>query len=62
MCNTKQSKELSDDELWSKAGTNQPITRDEMGIGSATRNDALQVLKEGFDISSLLNLKEHEDE
>ena len=41
---------LSADELWAKAGSDQPITRDDLGISTPQPPDGLQALNEGFNI------------
>lgn len=43
-------KQLNDDQLWDKAGTNKPITKNDMGINTSTSMNGLQTLNEGFNL------------
>ena len=61
MCEDKKQT-LSNDDLWDKAGSGQPITRDDLGISSDTRNNGTQVLKEGFDLSGFFLREEKKEE
>lgn len=49
MCDKNRSNVLNDEELWNKAGSGQPITRDDMGLNQNNRENGLQSLNEGFD-------------
>ena len=42
-------RQLSNDDLWNKAKTNDPITRQDIGIQASSSKDGLQILTEGFD-------------
>ena len=43
-------KQLNDDQLWDRAGTNKPITKNDMGIDTSISIDGLQTLNEGFNL------------
>ena len=42
--------QLSNDDLWCKAGTNEPITRQDINIRASSSNNGLQNLSEGFNL------------
>ncbi len=44
---------LSKQELWNKAGTNEIITREDLGIDPSDNDYGIVILNEGFTLKSL---------
>lgn len=42
---------LSDDQLWAKAKSNEPIIRSDVGIEKNNNSNGIQLLNEGLDLS-----------
>lgn len=57
----EKKKVLSDEEIWDKAGSGQPITHDDLGLKKDNRKDGTVVLTEGFDFSSVFLKEEKND-
>ena len=41
---------LTDEQLWDKCGSGQPITREDLGLSSENRHNGVQTLREGFEV------------
>lgn len=54
--NQKQETRLSNDQLWDKAATSEPITRADLGLMKTDTYGGLQNLNEGFNVFFVRNI------